>query len=107
MVNKSKGTLGSTANNATLGKEACQETAPKGTPDAQGRLEVVICDSHGIEDLCINGLIFKVNDIHLLADALQGCLCAQGCQVSAYIPMRVLQTDSAVQEQGQVDLHHF
>jgi len=107
MVNKSKATLGSTANNATLGKEACQETAPKGTPDAQGRLEVVICDSHGIEDLCINGLIFKVNDIHLLADALQGCLCAQGCQVSAYIPMRVLQTDSAVQEQGQVDLHHF
>lgn len=39
-------------------------------PDAQRRLEVVIRDCHGIEDFGIDGLIFQVNHVHLLADAL-------------------------------------
>ena len=69
----------------------CAIDAMLHAPDAEGCFEVVIGDSHSIQDLCINGLILQVDDIHLLTDALQSRLCAQGCQVSAHVPMRVLQ----------------
>jgi hypothetical protein len=46
-------------------------------------------DAHAIENFSINLVILQVNDIHLLPDALQSRLSAQGCQVSTDIAMRV------------------
>ena len=77
----------------------CPTEAVVNTPDAEGCLEVVVGDSHGVQDLCIDGLILQVDDIHLLADALQSRLCAQGCQVSAHISVCVLQPCCSTLEQ--------
>ena len=60
-------------------------------PDAQGSLEVVIGHRHGVEDLGINVLILQVDDVHLLANALQGSLRAQRCQVGSHIAVCVLE----------------
>ena len=77
----------------------CTLEAMMHTPDAEGGLEVVVGDSHGVQDLCVDRLILQVDDVHLLADALQRRLCAQGCQVGAHVPMCVLQPYCSILEQ--------
>ena len=63
-------------------------------PEAKGGLEMIIGDSHGIKDFSINGFVLQVNHVHLLPDALQSCLCAQGSQVCTHIAMCVLRHSS-------------
>lgn len=50
---------------------------------------MVLCDGHRVENLGINLLIVEVNDVHLLTDALQGSLCAELGEVSAYVAVRL------------------
>ena len=62
--------------------------------------------------LCVDALVLEVDDVHLLADALQRRLCAQGRHVGADVPMRVagdrLQVDLGVQLHVLgVDAHHL
>mmetsp|Transcript_26025 Transcript_26025/g.29787 ORF Transcript_26025/g.29787 Transcript_26025/m.29787 type:complete len:462 (-) Transcript_26025:596-1981(-) len=39
---------------------------------SQGKLEVIVGNSHGVQNSGIDGLIFNINDIHLFSDTLQG-----------------------------------
>ena len=67
-----------------------QSTLGQGIPDAKGCLEVIIGDSHGCQDLCINLIIFQINDIHLLSNTLQSGFCAQSSQICSYETMCIL-----------------
>lgn len=60
----------------------------RGVADAQRRLEVVVGDGHGVEDLGVDLVVLQVDDVHLLPDALQRRLRAQRRQVGADIPVR-------------------
>lgn len=65
--------------------------AVRSTPDAQRRLEVVVGDGHGIEDLGVDVLVLQVDDIHLLADALQRGFRAECSQIRTHKTVSVLQ----------------
>lgn len=52
---------------------------------------MLIGNRHGIQDLCIDALIFKINYIHLFTNALQRCLSAQGCQISTNVTVEIME----------------
>mmetsp|Transcript_50058 Transcript_50058/g.113848 ORF Transcript_50058/g.113848 Transcript_50058/m.113848 type:complete len:216 (+) Transcript_50058:1103-1750(+) len=60
-----------------------------GVARAHGDLEVILTDGHGIQDLGINGLLVKIDEVHLLTDALKGGLSAELCQIRPYETMGV------------------
>mmetsp|Transcript_1988 Transcript_1988/g.3116 ORF Transcript_1988/g.3116 Transcript_1988/m.3116 type:complete len:251 (+) Transcript_1988:1337-2089(+) len=67
--------------------------------------EVVVCHRHCVKDLCIDGLVLEVNDVHLLADALQRRLRAQCGEIRAHISVRLL--GDLLQVHLLVELHVF
>ena len=57
---------------------------------SHGESEVLVGDGHSIENLGINGLIFDVNQVHLLSDALKRSLCAESSHISTHITVSLL-----------------
>jgi len=47
--------------------------------------KVFLRDSQWVEDLCIDGFIFKINQVHLLSDLLEGSLGAEGCEIWTHV----------------------
>ena len=45
--------------------------------------EVVISDIHGLKDFSINGVLVKVDDIHLFTHALHGGFLAEGGEIGS------------------------
>lgn len=66
------------------GAMSCARSAP-GVGDAKRGLEMIVGDSHGIQNLGINVVLLKVNQVHLLTDALQRSLGTQGSQICTNI----------------------
>lgn len=52
--------------------------------------EVVHGDGKGVHDLCVDGLVLKVDEIHLLPDGLQGGFRAQSSQVSTHVAVSLI-----------------
>jgi len=61
----------------------------RGVGHAQRRLEVVLRHRHGGQHLGVDRVVLQVDDVHLLADALQRGLGAQRRQVGAHVAVRV------------------
>lgn len=53
-------------------------------------LEVIHSDSKWVHDFSINGLILKVDQVHLLSDGLQGSLRAEGSQICTHVSMSLI-----------------
>mmetsp|Transcript_33468 Transcript_33468/g.109658 ORF Transcript_33468/g.109658 Transcript_33468/m.109658 type:complete len:464 (+) Transcript_33468:258-1649(+) len=65
----------------------------RGIALAHGAFEVILRHCHGVEDFGIDGLFVKVDKVHLLSDARQGCLRAQ---------LRQVCTDETVRVRGEI-----
>ena len=51
---------------------------------------MIIGHCHGIQNLGIDSLILKIDDVHFLSDALQCSLSAKCRKISSHITMRLL-----------------
>merc|ERR1719186_2320048 len=52
---------------------------------SHGVSEVLHGDGQGVEHLGVNGVVLKVDEIHLLSNLLKSSLAAKSCQVSSYV----------------------
>ena len=50
--------------------------------------EVFLCDGERVEHFGVNLFVFEINQVHLLADLLQGRLAAQRCQIATHVTVR-------------------
>ena len=51
--------------------------------------EVFLCDGERVEHFGVNLFVFEINQVHLLADLLQGRLRAQRCQIGTHVTVRL------------------